>query len=78
MAVRAYVLVEASIGKVAQAAQAIRALPGVTAAEVVAGPYDIIACIEAASAEHVGRLVMERVHTIPGVSYTMTCVVVSP
>jgi len=77
MPVRAYVLVEASIGKVGPAAEKIRALPGVVAADVVAGPYDIIATVEAASADAVGRLVMERIHTVAGVSYTLTCVVVS-
>mgnify|MGYP000128081649 CR=1 FL=1 len=77
MAVRAYVLIEASIGKVSSAAENIRALPGVVAADAVAGPYDIIATVEANSADAVGRLVMEKIHAVAGVSYTMTCVVVS-
>lgn len=77
MSVRAYVLIEAAIGKVGPAAEKIRALPGVKAADVVAGPYDIIAIVEAENADAVGRLVMEKIHTVAGVSYTMTCVSVS-
>ncbi|MGC8874828.1 MAG: Lrp/AsnC family transcriptional regulator [Chloroflexia bacterium] len=74
---RAYVLIEAAIGKVSQVAQKVRALPGVVAADAVAGPYDVIAVVEGDSAERIGQLVLERIHSIEGVNYTMTCVVVT-
>lgn len=77
MAVKAYVLVEVAIGRVAQVTQKIRELPNVVSADAVAGPYDVIAIVQAESAEEIGRLVMEKIHTIAGVNYTLTCVAVS-
>jgi len=77
MTVRAYILIEAAIGSVAQVAQELRRLPGVTAADVVAGPYDVIVTVEGETSEQVGHLVMGQIHGIPGVNYTMTCVVVT-
>lgn len=76
MAVKAYVLVEATIGKIAAAAERIRTIPGVLSADVVAGPYDIIALLEADTADDIGQRVMAQVHEIPGIHYTMTCVVI--
>jgi DNA-binding Lrp family transcriptional regulator len=77
MAVKAYILIEASIGQVAQVAERVRTLPSVAGADVVAGPYDVIAIVNADTPDHIGQLVMEQIHSIAGVNYTMTCVVIS-
>lgn len=74
MAIRAYVLIEAAVGKVARVVKALRQIHDISEVDVVAGPYDIIVRIEAPSADAVGRLVMEKIHQIEGINYTMTCV----
>jgi hypothetical protein len=43
----AYVLIETEVGKVAHVAQAITKLDGVQLAEDLAGPYDVIANVQA-------------------------------
>jgi len=77
MVVKAYVLIEAAIGKVAQVAEKVRELPGVVATDVIAGPYDVIAVAQGETAEQIGQLVMKRIHGIAGVNYTMTCIVIT-
>jgi hypothetical protein len=43
----AYVLIQTEVGKVAHVAQALSELDGVEIAEDLAGPYDVIARIQA-------------------------------
>ena len=43
----AYVLIETEVGKVAHVAQALSDLDGVLLAEDLAGPYDVIARVQA-------------------------------
>ena len=42
MVVKAYILVQTNVGKAAEVAHAIGAIQGVTLAEDVTGPYDVI------------------------------------
>jgi DNA-binding Lrp family transcriptional regulator len=77
MMIKAYILIEAAIGKVAGVVAALGELPEVVSADPVAGPYDVIAVVQAEKAEYIGRMVMEKIHSIDGVNYTMTCVAVS-
>ena len=42
MVVQAYILVQTNVGKAADVARAIGAIQGVTLAEDVTGPYDVI------------------------------------
>ena len=72
---RAYVLIETEVGKVAHVAQAITKLDGVQLAEDLAGPYDVIANVQAPSLDELGRLVASQIQGLDGVSRTVTCVV---
>jgi DNA-binding Lrp family transcriptional regulator len=71
----AYVLIETEVGKVAHVARVITTLDGVQLAEDLAGPYDVIANVQAASLDELGRLVVSRIQVLDGVSRTMTCIV---
>jgi DNA-binding Lrp family transcriptional regulator len=71
----AYVLIQTEIGKVAHVAQALSDLDGVQVAEDLAGPYDIIAKIQAPSLDQLGRLVVSRIQVVDGVTRTLTCMV---
>jgi DNA-binding Lrp family transcriptional regulator len=76
MVVQAYILVQTSVGKAAEVARAIRAITGVTLAEDVTGPYDVIVRAEAASVDELGQLVVAKVQNVAGITRTVTCPVV--
>ena len=71
----AYVLIESEVGKVARVAQAITDLDGVQLAEDLAGPYDVIARVEASSLDELGKLIVFRIQALDGVTRTLTCMV---
>jgi DNA-binding Lrp family transcriptional regulator len=71
----AYVLIESEVGKVAHVAQAIRDLEGVRLAEDLAGPYDVIAKVQASGLDELGRLIVFRIQALDGVTRTLTCMV---
>ena len=76
MGVSAYILIETEMGKAGDVARAIRLLDGITAAEDVTGPYDIIVRAEAADLDELGRAVLKQIQTIGGITRTVTCPVV--
>jgi DNA-binding Lrp family transcriptional regulator len=51
-------------------------LPGVTAADAVTGPYDIIMTIETPDPRAIGRLVMNEIHGVTGIKRTVTCLAI--
>ncbi len=71
----AYVLIETEVGKVAHVAKALTKLDGVQLAEDLAGPYDVIAKLQAPDLDELGRLVASQIQVLDGVSRTVTCIV---
>ncbi|CAM3399881.1 Lrp/AsnC ligand binding domain-containing protein [Nocardioides dubius] len=76
MTVQAYILIQTDVGKAAEVARAISALEGVTLAEDVTGPYDVIVRAEARNVDELGQLVVSRVQGLDGITRTLTCPVV--
>ncbi len=76
MTVQAYILIQTEVGKAADVALAIADVDGVTMAEDVTGPYDVIVRAEAADVDQLGQLVVARVQNVPGITRTLTCPVV--
>ncbi|MQA05177.1 MAG: Lrp/AsnC family transcriptional regulator [Streptosporangiales bacterium] len=74
--VQAYILIQTDVGKAADVAREIAALNGVTLAEDVIGPYDVIVRAEAKSDDELGKLVVARIQQIEGIARTLTCPVV--
>jgi DNA-binding Lrp family transcriptional regulator len=74
--VQAYILIQTEVGKAAAVAEAIAAISGVTVAEDVTGPYDVIARVEAHTVDDLGKLVIARIQDVPGITRTLTCTVV--
>lgn len=74
--VQAYVLIQSEVGKAAMVAQAIAGISGVTMAEDVTGPYDVIARVEARTVDDLGKLVIAKIQDVPGITRTLTCTVV--
>ncbi len=74
--IAAYILVETEAGKAAIVAAALRELPGVSEAAVLAGPYDVIARAQAQGIDELARLASGQVQALDGVIRTMSCPVV--
>ena len=74
--VHAYILIQTENGKAADVAAAIAEVKGVTLAEDVTGPYDVIVRAEARSVDELGKLVVAKVQSVDGITRTLTCPVV--
>ena len=74
--VQAYILIQTEVGKAADVAAQIAEVQGVTLAEDVTGPYDVIVRAEAETVDELGRLVVARVQSVDGITRTLTCPVV--
>ena len=73
---RAYLLVETAVGKTRDVANTLHGLEGIESVDVVTGPYDVIAVINAEDMTVVGNLITNHIHTVTGVVRTVTCVAV--
>jgi DNA-binding Lrp family transcriptional regulator len=76
MVVQAYILIQTEVGKAADVAHEVADVNGVTLAEDVTGPYDVIVRAEASNVDELGQLVVARVQNVPGITRTLTCPVV--
>jgi DNA-binding Lrp family transcriptional regulator len=76
MATKAFILIETAVGKNREVVSNIQQLKGIKSAESVTGPYDVIAVIEADNMTEIGDVITAKLHTIDGVSRTVTCLVV--
>ena len=76
MVVQAYILMQTDVGKAADVAAQIASIKGVTLAEDVTGPYDVIVRAEARNVDELGKLVVAKVQTLDGITRTLTCPVV--
>lgn len=77
MSVQAYILIQTEIGKADSVSRSLSAIAGVTIAEGVTGPYDVIMRAEAPSMEDFGRTILSKVQAVPGITRTLTCPVTS-
>lgn len=77
MLTRAYVLISTEVGKAIDVAEQLRQLPGVRAADVVTGTYDVVLSLEGGNTSDIGRLVLTQIHGTDGLTGTMTLMVVS-
>jgi DNA-binding Lrp family transcriptional regulator len=74
--VHAYILIQTEVGKAADVAEAIGQLDGVTNAEGVTGPYDVIVRAQAQDVDELGKLVVAKVQAVAGITRTVSCTVV--
>jgi DNA-binding Lrp family transcriptional regulator len=74
--VHAYILIQTEVGQAAAVAGKIAQISGVTTAEDVTGPYDVIVRAEADNVDQLGQLVVARIQNVDGITRTLTCPVV--
>ena len=75
--VQAYILVQTEVGKAADVAMHIGQITGVTQADDVTGPYDVIVRTEAPTLDDLGRMVVSQIQAVEGITRTFTCPVVN-
>ncbi len=72
----AFVLINCLPGKTKEVINKLNQIPNVQYAEMVLGPYDIIAIIQATEIETIAVIVDEKIRTIDGIDETITCVAI--
>ena len=70
---KAFVLVETAMGRAKEVDAGFRHIEGVKSVDTVTGPYDVIAVVEAETLNELGDFVTEKIHTVAGISRTVTC-----
>jgi DNA-binding Lrp family transcriptional regulator len=76
VSVSAYVLIQTEVGKAADVAGSVAKITGVTTAEDVTGPYDVIVRVEAPTMDDVAKTVVSQIQMVDGITRTLTCPVV--
>ena len=76
MAAKAFVLIETAVGKNKEVVSLLGKLEGVKSVDIVTGPYDIIAVVEGESLNEIGDLITGKIHPVPGINRTVTCLAI--
>jgi len=74
--VKAYVLVQAQLGRSRGVAKAIAKVRGVKMVHAVTGVYDVIAYLELPNMTSLSELVIRKIQSVNGVERTHTAIVV--
>jgi len=76
LVVKAYVLVQAQLGRSRSVAKAITKVRGVKMVHAVTGLYDVIAYLEMRDMTTLSELVIKKIQSVKGVERTHTAIVV--
>jgi DNA-binding Lrp family transcriptional regulator len=76
MAAKAFVLIETAVGKTKEVINILKKREGIKSVDAVTGPYDIIAVVEGDDLNAIGSMVTNKVHPIPGINRTVTCLAI--
>ena len=72
--IKAYLLIETRAGTGNAVLDGLKSLEQTVQVDRVTGPYDIICVIETGSLDDLGAIVREHVHSMDGVTRTMSCI----
>jgi len=76
MRATAYVLINISAGSAKEVYSKLQKLPFVQKVDAVSGPYDIITMVDGPTFNDIGKMVIEKIQPIPGITNTITCNVI--
>jgi DNA-binding Lrp family transcriptional regulator len=76
MVVKAFVLVQAELGRSRSVARAIAKVRGVRMVHAVTGLYDVIAYLEMKDMTTLSEMVIRKIQSVKGVERTHTAIVV--
>jgi DNA-binding Lrp family transcriptional regulator len=74
---RAYMLINTERGKASSVVTALSNIPGVVAADVVWGPHDVIAIVEADDIDALMHMAGGETILVDGIAHTDTCLIVT-
>ena len=77
MKTRAYILIETSVGSTANVATELKKIDQMMAVDMVTGPFDIIAVVEADNLVDIGGIVSTKMHQVGGIVKTITSLAVT-
>ncbi|MXX93057.1 MAG: Lrp/AsnC family transcriptional regulator [Chloroflexi bacterium] len=77
MKTRAYILIETSVGSTANVATELKKIDQMIAVDMVTGPFDIIAVVEADNLVDIGGIVSTKMHQVGGIVKTITSLAVT-
>ncbi len=77
MSTRAYILIETSVGSTQSVADELRAIKQMKQVDMVTGPFDIIAVVEADNLVDIGGIVATKMHKVTGIVKTITSLAVN-
>ena len=66
-------LIQTEVGRAEVVAKQLATLPGVSSAEYVTGPYDVVVRIGAATLDDLHDDVVAQVQQVTGITRTLTC-----
>ena len=78
MAAKAFILIETSMGRSKEVVNSLvkMKIKGIKSVDIVTGPYDIIAVLEAETLSGIGEIITGKIHAVDGISRTVTCLAV--
>jgi DNA-binding Lrp family transcriptional regulator len=76
VAAKAFILIETAVGRNKEVMAHLSKLKGVKSVDMVTGPYDIIAVVDGESLNEIGDLITGKIHPIPGINRTVTCLAI--
>ena len=77
MKTRAYILIETSVGSTANVATELKKIDQMIAVDMVTGPFDIIAVVEADNLVDIGGIVSTKMQQVGGIVKTITSLAVT-
>jgi DNA-binding Lrp family transcriptional regulator len=76
MRAKAFVLINLAAGAASEVYDKLSKMSLVQDVQAVSGPYDMIAIVDGTTFNDIGKFVLQRIQTIPGVINTITCNVI--
>ncbi len=73
---RAYVLIKTRVGETGTVRDTLAQNEHIKVADIIIGPYDVVALVEADDLNAIGTVVMRFVHEVGGVENTITCPII--
>ena len=76
MRAKAFILINLSAGVAQDVYSKLSKMKLVQEVQAVSGPYDMIAVVDGPTFNDIGKFVIKKIQTIPGVQSTITCNVI--
>ncbi len=76
MTASAYILINVKSGRARKVWEELNRIKEITHIDAITGPFDFIAFITASDFNAIGRIVIDKIQSIPEIERTLTCNVI--